>query len=424
MKQHYTLLLALLLGGIFGTAANLFQIEQAAWISEYLFAPIGQIFLRSIFMTVVPLVFAALVLGIAELSAGKNLGKIARKTLGYTFIASSISVLVGITVVNIIKPGAQINQTTLTPNIDQEGFKNIQFNAAASKSLKQIIVELIPKNPLQSASNALDGEMIAWMIFAIFFGSALVYYKRSSITSQLVESHIEKLLSEVLAICMIIINFIIKAAPVAVFCLIFNSAYKLGPSIFSSLLLFVFTVIIGLLIQQFVVYSAMLKFIAKRSPLDFFRQCQEVLIYAFSTSSSNATLPKSLETAEKKLNLNPGISRFVLTAGATANQNGTALFEGVTVLFLAQVYQVDLSMVQQIQVVIMCIIAGIGTAGVPGGSLPMILIILQSVGIPAEGIGLILGVDRFLDMARTTLNVSGDLVIATLVNTEHKSLKS
>jgi DAACS family dicarboxylate/amino acid:cation (Na+ or H+) symporter len=173
---------------------------------------------------------------------------------------------------------------------------------------------------------------------------------------------------------------------------------------------------LGLLLQQFVVYSALLKFVSKRNPIEFFKKCKDVYLYAFSTSSSNACLPKAIEVAEKDLKLSPSISRFVLTVGATANQNGTALFEGVTVLFLAQVFSVDLSMAQQFQVVLMCIIAGIGTAGVPGGSLPLIMIIMNSVGIPAEGIALILGVDRFLDMCRTTLNVSGDLVIAALVD--------
>jgi DAACS family dicarboxylate/amino acid:cation (Na+ or H+) symporter len=160
----------------------------------------------------------------------------------------------------------------------------------------------------------------------------------------------------------------------------------------------------------------LLKAIARKSPIEFFKQCREVYIYAFSTASSNATLPLSLITAEKKLGLSPRISRFVLTIGATANQNGTALFEGVTVLFLAQVFKIELSFAAQVQVVLMAILAGIGTAGVPGGSLPLVVIILQSVGIPVEGIGLVLGVDRFLDMCRTTLNVSGDLVISALVD--------
>ena len=155
---------------------------------------------------------------------------------------------------------------------------------------------------------------------------------------------------------------------------------------------------------------------AHRSPLEFFRQCRDVYLYAFSTASSNATLPLSLETAEQKLQLPPDIARFVLTVGATANQNGTALFEGVTVLFLGQVYGLDLTIGQQVRVMLMSILAGIGTAGVPGGSLPMVMIVMQSVGIPVEGMGLILGVDRFLDMCRTTVNVTGDLVIATLVS--------
>jgi DAACS family dicarboxylate/amino acid:cation (Na+ or H+) symporter len=159
----------------------------------------------------------------------------------------------------------------------------------------------------------------------------------------------------------------------------------------------------------------LLRLVARRSPVEFFRQCRDVYLYAFSTASSNATLPLSLETAETKLRLPPDIARFVLTVGATANQNGTALFEGITVLFLAQVYGLDLTIGQQVRVMLMSILAGIGTAGVPGGSLPMVMIVAQSVGIPAEGMGLILGVDRFLDMCRTTVNVSGDLVIAALV---------
>jgi DAACS family dicarboxylate/amino acid:cation (Na+ or H+) symporter len=186
--------------------------------------------------------------------------------------------------------------------------------------------------------------------------------------------------------------------------------------VFASLLYYVITVVVGLLLQQFVVYSVLLWSVARRSPAEFFRNCREVYLYAFSTASSNATLPLALDVAETKLRLPPQISRFVLTVGSTANQNGTALFEGVTVLFLAQVYGLDLGIGQQVRVMVMSILAGIGTAGVPGGSLPMVMIVAQSVGIPAEGMALILGVDRFLDMCRTAVNVSGDLVIAALVS--------
>ncbi len=190
---------------------------------------------------------------------------------------------------------------------------------------------------------------------------------------------------------------------------------------FASLFLYVLTVVLGLMLQQFVVYPLMLRLVARRSPVEFFRGCREVYLYAFSTASSNATLPLALEVAEEKLALSPQISRFVLTVGSTANQNGTAIFEGVTVLFLAQVYGLDLGLGGQVRVLLMSILAGIGTAGVPGGSLPMVLLLAQSVGVPAEGMGLILGVDRFLDMCRTAVNVGGDLVIAALVSNDVES---
>jgi DAACS family dicarboxylate/amino acid:cation (Na+ or H+) symporter len=205
-------------------------------------------------------------------------------------------------------------------------------------------------------------------------------------------------------------------APFAVFAIVFNTARSFGADVFAGVLLYVATVVVGLLLQTFAVYSVMLRVAARRSPVQFFRDCREVLVYAFSTASSNATLPVSLKTAETKLRLSPQVSRFVLTVGSTANQNGTALFEGVTILFLAQAYGLDLTLGQQMRVMVMSIVAGIGTAGVPGGSLPMVLIVAQSVGIPAEGMGLILGVDRFLDMCRTAVNVGGDLVIATIVD--------
>ena len=225
-----------------------------------------------------------------------------------------------------------------------------------------------------------------------------------------------KFFDEVFAACMRIIGWAMVIAPVAVFAIVFNTARSFGVDVFRAVMLYVITVVAGLLLQQFLVYGTMLRVVGRRSPLQFFRDCREVYVYAFSTASSNATLPLSLNVAETRLKLSPRIARFVLTVGSTANQNGTALFEGVTLLFLAQVYGLDLTIGQQVRVMVMSIVAGIGTAGVPGGSLPMVLIVAQSVGIPAEGMGLILGVDRFLDMCRTAVNVSGDLVIAALVD--------
>jgi DAACS family dicarboxylate/amino acid:cation (Na+ or H+) symporter len=322
-------------------------------------------------------------------------------------------VLIGIGLVNIFQPGKGFKVDTSLFESAKTNVQTIQNNATSSKTFAEALVSIIPKNPLEAAVKALEGEMLSLMFCALFFGFAFYLYQRDDSSKEL---KIITIFDELFNASLKIVELAMKIAPYAVFAIVFNTAFKFGLSIFESLFYFAAVVVGGLLIQQIVVYGLLLKFVARRSPWRFFKDSEEVLLYAFSTSSSNACLPKSIEVAEHKLKLTPAISRFVLTVGATANQNGTALFEGVTVLFLAQVFGVDLSMVQQFQVVLMCIIAGIGTAGVPGGSLPLIMIIMNSVGIPPEGIALILGVDRFLDMCRTTLNVSGDLVIAALVD--------
>lgn len=424
MKNHYKLLLGLIGGIVLGTVAHPYH--DLVWlqkVNEWVMMPVGQIFLRLLFMIVVPMVFSALILGVYDLARHQGIGKVATKTLFYTVIASTFSVLIGIGLVEGFKPGAGFKVDSSLFATTKTNVETIKNNAQSSKPAVQALVEVIPKNPLDAAVRALEGEMLALMFCALFFGFAFYMYQKAEGVEEL---KIMKIFEEVFNASLKIVEVAMKLAPYAVFAIVFGTAFKFGLSIFESLFYFSAVVVGGLLIQQFVVYSFLLKFIAKRSPLKFFSDCKEVMMYAFSTSSSNACLPKSIETAEHKLKLTPSISRFVLTVGATANQNGTALFEGVTVLFLAQVFGVDLTLAQEFQVVLMCIIAGIGTAGVPGGSLPLIMIIMNGVGIPAEGIALILGVDRFLDMCRTTLNVSGDLVIAALVDDPkmHKEMES
>jgi DAACS family dicarboxylate/amino acid:cation (Na+ or H+) symporter len=359
-------------------------------------------------MIVVPMVMSGLILGVFQLSSHQGLARVARRTLLFTVLASSASVVIGVGLVNLAKPGVGLDISQMSN--DSGSVSKIAGNAAAAKPVVQSLLEIIPKNPVSAAAQALDGEMLALMFFALVFGAALA----ANQTSQ--HSRWVELLEECYAACLVIVDNAMKLAPVAVFALVFQSTFKFGYQILFSLGFYVLIVISGLLLQQTVVYSLLLKVFTRIRPLDFFRQCREVYLHAFATASSNATLPRSLELAEQQLKLRPEIARFVLTIGSTANQNGTALFEGITVLFLAQVYGVDLTLGQQIQVVLMSILAGIGTAGVPGGSLPLIMILTQQVGIPAEGMGLILGVDRLLDMCRTTLNVSGDLVIAALVD--------
>ncbi|WKJ90308.1 dicarboxylate/amino acid:cation symporter [Methylomonas montana] len=409
MKNHHLLLLSLVLGAVAGLICHGFADSEALQLFNlYLMGPIGQIFLRLIFMIVVPMVMSGLILGVYQLSNHHGLARVAKRTLLFTVLASSASVVIGISLVNIAQPGNGLDISQMLG--DSSGVHKIQQNVAQAKPVVQSLLEIIPKNPFASATQALEGEMLSLMFFSLAFGAAL------AVTTGGKPSRWVELLEETYAACLLVVDTAMKFAPAAVFALVFQSTFKFGHHILFSLGFYVLIVVTGLLIQQGVVYTLLLRLFTRIAPWAFFRQCREVYLYAFATASSNATLPRSLELAEQELNLRPEVARFVLTIGSTANQNGTALFEGITVLFLAQVYGIDLTLAQQVQVVLMSILAGIGTAGVPGGSLPLIMILTQQVGIPAEGMGLILGVDRFLDMCRTTLNVSGDLVIAALVD--------
>ena len=411
MKLHNKLLLALAAGIALGALAHAYaDVPAIQTLSVHVLRPIGQIFLRTIFMIVVPMVFAALIIGVYELSQGHGLGGVAGRTLALTLLLSSLSVAIGLGLVNLLRPGDGVDLGVA--GASASGLQTLEANAKAARPLSDVLIELIPRNPLEAAVRALDGEMLQLMIFALIFGVAI-----SQIRTEAGERNLfVRVLDQVFEASMRIVHWAMLLAPIAVFAIVFNTAFNFGVDVFAALLLYVVTVVLGLLIQQFVVYGAVVWAAARRSPAAFFAQCREVYLYAFSTASSNATLPLALDVAERKLRLSPRIARFVLTVGSTANQNGTALFEGVTVLFLAQVYGIDLTLGEQARVMVMSIVAGIGTAGVPGGSLPMVMIVVQSVGIPAEGMALVLGVDRFLDMCRTAVNVSGDLVIATVVS--------
>lgn len=414
MKQHQKLLLGFLFGVVFGLIGFYFlPLKTNPFMQTFVdFCSLaGAIFLRMVFMVVVPLIVSAIILGVYELGKGRGLGKVAGRSLMFTLLLSSMAVIIAVALTGILQPGAglQFDKNALSSNASALTItKNAQ--AAAAKPWTQYIVDLLPQNPFDSAVKAFSGEIVALMIFALIFGYALSLVIRED------DHPLIRFLDGVFQVSMKVIDFAIQIAPYGIFGLVFNTAYKMGAGFLQNLAFFAFTVVLGLAIQQFIVYGAALKFIAGVSPMEYFKKCREVYLYAFSTASSNATLPVALEAAEHTLKLPPKIARFVLTIGATANQNGTALFEGVTVLFLAQAYGIQLTLASQVLIVLMSVLAGIGTAGVPGGSLPLIVVLLVQVGIPAEGIGLILGVDRFLDMCRTTLNVSGDLVIARLVS--------
>lgn len=410
MKKAIWLLAALVLGIVVGGVLH--QYRETAWLNNLVVdwvGMVGQVFFRLIFMIVVPLVVSALLLGTYELASSRGMGRVLGKTLGCTILASSCAVLIGVALVNFFQPGvgADVEQAE---GMDA-AMEKTRAAAAAAKPAHQALLDLIPKNPLDSAVRALDGEIISLMFACLIIGAAMAMPG----VREKVKVTLVPLLEQIFAVCLKVVGFAMALAPFGVFSLVLVAAFDNGLSVFKTLLGYVGVVVLALAIQQFVVYPIMLRSLAGRSPRRFYADSREVMLYAFSTSSSNATLPKSLETAETTLKIPPRIARFVLTVGATANQNGTALFEGITVLFLAQVYGVELTIGQQVTVVLMSILAGIGTAGVPGGSLPLIVILMQQVGVPAEGIGLILGVDRFLDMCRTVVNVTGDLVIAAVV---------
>jgi DAACS family dicarboxylate/amino acid:cation (Na+ or H+) symporter len=385
---------------------------QAQWVEiiiNNVTNPIGQIFLRLLFMLVIPLLFSALVVGIAEMGAVRSLGRIGLRTLLYTVVVSSIAVAISVLLVNVLKPGAGVDQASANRMLAEgaDGASGIIDASAADKAGIDQIVAIVPSNVISAMS---ENDILAVMFFALFFGIGLLLV--SSRNTRVLKQGFEGLFE----VSMKLIGLVIRLAPIAIFCFMFNLAAQFGWDLMVKLAAYVGVVLLALAIQMFGVFPLLLRFLAKKSPVEFFWQTREASLLAFSTASSNATLPTALRVADKQLRLPPQIARFVLTIGATANQNGTAMFEGVTVLFLAQFFGVDLSLADQLFVMLICILAGIGTAGVPGGSLPVIALILAGVGVNPAAIGLILGVDRFLDMCRTTLNVVGDLVAAQVIS--------
>lgn len=387
------------------------------WLTQ-LIQPVGKLFIRIIFMIVIPLIFAAIVLGVAEMGDVRKLGRVGLRSLWFTLLLSGTSVLVGLTLVNVLAPGKHLSPETreaLISRYSSDASSKVAQGTSEGTPLAETMLSLIPQNPLAEAVNAFapnytGGGLIAVMVFSLFFGVAVAAAPEEKVAGLMA------VLQGVFEVSMRIIGFAMKLAPVGVACLGFSLASTLGIGIFKSLGFYVGVVVLGLALQQFGVYSLFLKIVGGYSPMKFFRQMKEVMLTAFGTSSSNATLPVSLRVAETNLRLPSRISRFVLTVGASANQNGTALYEGVTVLFLAQVFGVDLTLTQQMVVALMCIVAGLGTAGVPGGSLPLVVGVLVTIGVPGESIAIILGIDRLLDMCRTCLNVTGDMVCAVLVS--------
>ncbi|MFA4900363.1 MAG: dicarboxylate/amino acid:cation symporter [Brevundimonas sp.] len=412
LALHWLMLIGFAVGLIGGLLINLTLGADTAWVvwlTDNVTGPLGQIFLRLLFMMVIPLLFSALVVGVAEMGDLSSLGRAGIKTLLLTILVSSIAVVIGLVMVNVFQPGRGVDPVLAQQLLDQgrDGAAGIVSGAPETIQLGDFFLDLIPSNVFTAAS---ENQILPVMVFALFFGIGLVMAK-SPATDRL-----QQVIEGMFEVTMKLINLFIKLAPIAIACLMFNLAALFGWDLLVRLAAYVGVAVGAMAIHMFVVYPVVIWILGGRSPIAFFKGVREPMVVAFSTASSNASLPVSLKAAEQELKLPRKIARFVLTVGATANQNGTALFEGVTVLFLAQFFGIDLTITQQIIVMLVCILGGIGTAGVPAGSLPVVAMILVMVKVPPEGIGLILGVDRFLDMCRTTLNVTGDLVLATVVS--------
>ena len=399
------ILIGLLIGGALGVAAKALgqDAEWLPWVVANITLPIGQIFLRLLFMLVIPMLFAALVIGICGLEV-RHLGRMGARTLGYAVVASLIAVLIGMTITNLIQPGAGLPEEARS--IAMANSAVVAVPKVPDTTGVALLVTMFPDNPIKAAAS---GEMIGVILFSLIFGVGL------SFTSTPAALRLREMIEGLYDVSMTLIHGVLKLAPYGVAALIFTMTARLGTELLPYLLSYVGVVLLGLGLQMFVVYPLSVRLLGGRSPLAFFRSVRVAMITAFATASSSATLPTALTVAEENLKLPRHVSRFVLTAGSAMNQNGTALFEGVTVLFLAQLFGVELGLDQQFLIMLICVLGGIGTAGVPAGSLPVIAMILVTFGIPVEGLALILGVDRFLDMCRTTLNVTGDLAAAVYV---------
>ena len=420
MALHTKILIGLSVGVLAGLIVNWTLgggDPLVTWIVDNITQPIGTLFLSLLLMIVVPLVFSSLVVGVAGIGDIRKLGRIGLKSFAYCLIISAISVIIGLVLANTIRPGERINPDVAAQLKEKfsggassatEAQKKAAEAAKAESPLMQAVKTVVPSNVFNSVSGT-SPNMLHIMFFALIVGIAITL-----LPSQ-VSAPFVSVMESIFAITSKIIDIIMKFAPYAVACLLFNNISQFGLDLLQSLAWFVITVLLGLSLHFFGVYSLSVWFLSKINPLEFFKRVRTVIVTAFSTSSSNATLPTALRVSEENLGVPKEINSFVLTVGATANQNGTALYEGVTVLFLAQLAGADLTLGTQLMVVYLAILGGIGTAGVPSGSIPFIIGILAMINVDPALIAIILGVDRILDMCRTTLNVVGDITAATFV---------
>jgi DAACS family dicarboxylate/amino acid:cation (Na+ or H+) symporter len=411
MKLHTKILLGLLVGAALGVTAN-FALggdhQVVMNVNKYVAGPIGQIFLRMLFMIVVPLVFASITLGVAGLGDIRRVGRVGTKAVVYFLATTVIAATLGLIAVNIFRPGERIPapvRAELLQTYAQDASSRVEA-AATSNFGVETLVNIVPRNPIRAA---VDLDLLAIIFFALVFGAALTLIAADRARPMV--AVLESLNDVVIKI----VEFAMRLAPFGVAALIFGVTSRFGFALLVPLGSYVVLVLVALIIHGFGINSLILRSLIGVSPRLFFARIRSSIVTAFSTSSSSATLPTNLAVIEQNVGVPPSIAGFVLPIGSTMCMNGTALFEGVTVLFLAQVFGVGLSLGEQVAVVVMSVLTAVGAAGVPGGSIPLLVGVLSMFRIPPEGIAIVLGVDRILDMSRTTVNVIGDLCATTWV---------
>lgn len=388
----------MIIGFVFGTIISSLELSSDNYINTYLIGGIldtgGQIFISLLKLMVVPLVFFSLTSGVSSLDKDMNLGKIAGKTLSLYLFTTAIAISLGLIIAIFLSPGANLNLEISEKVLIPE-----------SPSIKEVFINIFPTNPINAMS---EGNMLQIIVFSIFVGVAL-----RSLGNKV--SSIKEMIDKITEIILKMVFIIINLAPYGVFCLISVLFAEKGFTVLGDLSYYFFIVLSVLIIHALVTYSSLLLLLAKINPITFLKKIRPVILFAFSTSSSNATMPITLKTVTENLGVNRKIASFTVPLGATINMDGTAIMQGVATVFIANAYSIDLLFVDYLMVVLTATLASIGTAGVPGVGIIMLAMVLTQVGLPAEGIGLIIGVDRLLDMVRTVVNVTGDSTVSTVI---------
>lgn len=406
LKVLIGMLLGIATGMLIGPTTGWLPAETATTVGNWLALP-GQLFLTLIQMIVMPLIFASVVRGLTSSESFEQLRKMGIGVVVYFVITTTIAIIIGLGVAKLINPGSFVDAGSLKTTLATSGVAPPSAHATMPtlSELPQTLVTILPTNPLTSM---VEGQMLQVVLFAAIMGVALVMMKADQSKPLL------DLMASLQEVCMTVVGWAMRLAPIAVFGLMAQLTTKIGLNAILGMGVYVGTVLLGLAILTSM-YLLLIYIFARESPLHFLRNTRDVLLLAFSTSSSAAVMPLSIKTAEEKLGVSPSVSQFVIPLGATINMNGTALYQGVATIFLAQVYGVDLSTSALLLVIVTAVGASIGSPGTPGVGIIILAMVLETAGIPTAGIVLIMGVDRILDMSRTSVNVCGDLVAAKLM---------